>query len=171
MRSLKTAALIAFAFLATSSHLSIYAEENGLDPPKTAENARSIAEYYRYSKVRVVTIAKVGTKLLRFSGSGFFIDDIGHVLTASHVVIGIDNEFLTHKGTVRPDLLTYYVQFAPKNPTDGKIYERRYFAFVTGTDPYRDLAILKVLGVDPKDYNVAKIGDSDTLQLNDTVYT
>ena len=76
------------------------------------------------------------------SGSGFVIDDAGHVLTNAHVIEGAAN---------------VTVQFGDKKTVDAE---------VVGKDTSTDLALLKV---DPKglDLRPLSLGNSDSVQVGD----
>ena len=80
------------------------------------------------------------------TGTGFVIDDDGHILTNYHVVAGAS---------------TINVGFSDKSTSEAK---------VLGTDPSNDLALLKV---DPSDDGLdlapLELGDSSTAQVGDPV--
>jgi len=76
------------------------------------------------------------------SGSGFFISDLGYLLTNNHVVEG-----------------TQDVTIILSDGTEQK-------ATIVGTDPYSDIAILKTDGKVPA---VAALGNSDLLQPGESV--
>jgi putative serine protease PepD len=78
-------------------------------------------------------------------GSGVIIDDAGHIVTNNHVVAGAD-------GTVQVTL------------SDGRLYE----AEIVGTDPTTDLAVVKLVDA-PDDLQSATVGDSDAVQVGDSV--
>jgi serine protease Do len=75
-------------------------------------------------------------------GSGFIIDDAGHIVTNNHVIEGAD------KVTVRLS------------------DERQYEAEVVGYDDKTDLALLKI---DADDLTVSSLGDSDSTRVGDWV--
>lgn len=77
-------------------------------------------------------------------GSGVVVSPDGYILTASHVVEGADK--------VKVSLASG---------------EREYDAKVIGTDPPTDVAVLKIEA--KKDLPVIPIGDSDNLEVGDTV--
>ncbi|WP_402462140.1 S1C family serine protease [Isoptericola aurantiacus] len=79
-------------------------------------------------------------------GSGVVLDDAGHVLTNNHVVSGAAD------GTVQVTL------------SDGRLYE----ANVIGTDPTTDLAVVELVDP-PDDLQPATFGDSDSVQVGDSV--
>jgi len=80
-----------------------------------------------------------------FMGSGFIVDDEGHVITNNHVIEYADAVFVTL--------------------TDG----RQVTAKVLGADPFSDVAVLKIDL--PKDElpEPMQLGDSDKLQIAETV--
>ena len=75
-------------------------------------------------------------------GSGFLIDDEGHILTNNHVVEGADE---------------VKVKLADDRELDAK---------VVGTDPPTDLALLQV---DADDLEALELGDSDVVEVGDWV--
>ncbi|MBU2539617.1 trypsin-like peptidase domain-containing protein [Patescibacteria group bacterium] len=80
-------------------------------------------------------------------GSGFIISEDGMILTNKHVVL---------------DDAAEYTIFT----TDGK----KYPAKVLAKDPVQDLAIIKInIGKDTKPFPIVKLGDSDNLQIGQTV--
>jgi serine protease Do len=76
------------------------------------------------------------------TGSGFLIDEAGHILTNNHVIEGAQE--------IR-------VELADK---------REFEAQVVGADPATDLALLKI---DAEDLHALEFGDSDTLEVGDWV--
>lgn len=77
-------------------------------------------------------------------GSGFIIDNQGHILTNNHVIEGADEITVkTHD-------------------------EREYDAEVIGRDPKTDLALIKIIDVET-DLPVAAFGDSDALKVGEWV--
>jgi putative serine protease PepD len=78
-------------------------------------------------------------------GSGVIMDTDGNIVTNNHVVQGATDN-------------TVSVQFS-----NGK----RVQAKIVGTDPKTDIAVVKVTGV--ADLTPAKFGDSDAMQVGDTV--
>ncbi|MDO8143243.1 S1C family serine protease [Isoptericola sp. 178] len=79
-------------------------------------------------------------------GSGVVVDEAGHVLTNNHVVAGAAD------GTVQVTL------------SDGRLYE----ATIVGTDPTTDLAVVQLVDP-PDDLQPATFGDSDAVQVGDSV--
>jgi S1-C subfamily serine protease len=123
-------------------------------PPATSTTpvkATAVADIYsRVSDGVVFVQANSGRGQLPFpgggraaSGSGFVVDDQGHIVTNDHVVQGASQ---------------YRVRFGP----DGK----PIVANLLGTDPSADLAVLKV---DPKDADLHPLGlgASDKLRPGD----
>ena len=76
------------------------------------------------------------------SGSGFIIDEEGHILTNSHVVADRDRFTVT------------------------LFDDRSYSARLVGSDPKSDLALLKI---DATDLHPLKFGDSDAAEVGDWV--
>ena len=87
---------------------------------------------------RVVTMTRQFEE--QVSGSGFIIDDAGHILTNNHVVHGASQVTVT---------------FADGTQTQGT---------VTGTDPGNDLAIVTV-DVPREKLHVVPLGDSDRIKV------
>lgn len=85
-----------------------------------------------------------GTRTATTEGSGVILSADGIIVTNSHVVEGASS---------------VQVEF-----TDGHTAKR---ATVLGTDPQRDIAVIKV---DATDLTPIAVGDSDALNLGDTVY-
>jgi len=113
----------------------------------TAEDLLLVNLYARVNPgvVNIDVAAGVGeTASLFGSGSGFLIDTEGHIVTNHHVVRGAD---------------TIWVTFS-----DGSLREAK----VLGTDPFSDLAVLKVEDLPPSAVPL-ELGDSDTLQVGQRV--
>lgn len=81
----------------------------------------------------------------RGTGSGFIIDEQGHVMTNNHVVEGAER---------------IVVRLA-----DG----REYDAVTVGTDPNTDVAVIRIEGADAGSLPVSQFGDSDALKVGDWV--
>ncbi|MER2135651.1 MAG: trypsin-like peptidase domain-containing protein [Arthrobacter sp.] len=81
------------------------------------------------------------------SGSGIILDDDGHILTNTHVV--------TLGGTVADPSIEVQTE-------DGRVLS----ATVVGTDPLSDLAVIQV---DADNLTPATLGDSDNLNVGDSV--
>lgn len=81
----------------------------------------------------------------RGTGSGFIIDEQGHVMTNNHVVEGADR---------------IVVRLA-----DG----REFDASIVGTDPNTDVAVIRLEGGEGESFPVSQFGDSDALKVGDWV--
>ncbi|MCC3267207.1 S1C family serine protease [Arthrobacter gengyunqii] len=81
------------------------------------------------------------------TGSGIILDNDGHILTNTHVV--------TLGGTASSPSIEVQTH-------DGRVFS----ATLVGTDPVSDLAVIKV---DATDLTPATLGDSDELNVGDTV--
>jgi serine protease Do len=79
------------------------------------------------------------------SGSGFILDDAGHVVTNNHVVEGAEQVLVR------------------------LVNGREYMAEVVGTDAASDVAVLRLLGVDGVDLPSAQLGDSGAARVGDWV--
>jgi S1-C subfamily serine protease len=121
------------------------------DPPATPVKATAVADIYARVASGVVFVqANSGRGQLPFpgggraaSGSGFVVDDEGHIVTNDHVVQGATQ---------------YRVRFGA--------HGKPLVAKLLGTDPSADLAVLKV---DPKqaDLHPLTLGVSDRLRPGD----
>jgi 2-alkenal reductase len=117
------------------------------DAPATMD-AVTVAKQVGPAVVTVVNEQKKGhflkpsTEEIAAEGSGFFIDQQGHIVTNNHVVAG-GNEFqvIFEDGTEQP-------------------------ATLVGTDPISDLAVLQVTGPAPA---VLTLGDSSEVQVGQPV--
>jgi 2-alkenal reductase len=95
--------------------------------------------------VNIDVSAQAGTTLADFgSGSGFIIDDQGHIVTNNHVVQDADSIRVTFAG--------------------GSVAQ----AQLLGTDPYADLAVIQV-DVPPNQLTMVELGNSDELQVGQRV--
>jgi len=75
------------------------------------------------------------------SGSGFIIDDVGHILTNNHVVRDASDITVTLND------------------------HRKFKATVVGTDPSTDVAVIKISG--GGNLPVVELGDSDEIRIGD----
>ncbi|MFQ6014075.1 MAG: S1C family serine protease [Anaerolineae bacterium] len=104
-----------------------------------AEEQLLINIYKRVSPA--VVYIEVNTGFGTAAGSGFVIDREGHIVTNNHVVESA-RELL--------------VEFADQSTATAK---------VVGTDPYTDLAVIKVVDVPTDKLVPVELGDSSTLQV------
>jgi len=114
-----------------------------------AEERQLVEVYQRVSPAVVYIDVSAQTQEVGLSdfasGSGFVIDSAGHIVTNNHVVEGADEVRVTF--------------------TDGTVL----IADVLGTDPYADLAVLKVTPPAGYDLTPVELGDSDSLLVGQTV--
>ncbi|MCC9192830.1 trypsin-like peptidase domain-containing protein [Arthrobacter sp. zg-Y916] len=110
------------------------------------DNVNAITAAALKASPSVVTIEVSGSGSSG-SGSGIILDDEGHILTNTHVV--------TLGGTVASPAIEVQTE-------DGRVLS----ATVVGTDPLSDLAVIKV---DSQDLTPATLGDSDDLNVGDSV--
>ncbi|MGH7132788.1 MAG: PDZ domain-containing protein [Phycisphaerales bacterium] len=162
VRSITPAILVLLAGLAAASGCSGGAKASS-EPPSTAK-AEELREDLRalitsakdkvfpaLVNIRVITANYYGGKETKggATGSGTIISKEGHILTNQHVV---------------NDGVKFRVTLADKQEIS---------ATLVGEDPMTDLAILKLdtsqLKDGSKDFAVATLGDSDKLQVGDTV--
>ncbi|WP_331461502.1 S1C family serine protease [Arthrobacter sp. zg-Y40] len=111
---------------------------------KDSVNAVTAAAVKASPSVVTIEVAASGST---GTGSGIILDNEGHILTNTHVV--------TLGGTAADP--TVEVQ-----TSDGRVLQ----AAVVGTDPVSDLAVIKV---DATDLTPAALGDSEKLNVGDTV--
>ncbi|MDK1327144.1 trypsin-like peptidase domain-containing protein [Arthrobacter sp. zg-Y1143] len=111
---------------------------------KDSVNAVTAAAVKASPSVVTIEVAASGST---GTGSGIILDNEGHILTNTHVV--------TLGGTAADP--TVEVQ-----TSDGRVLQ----ATVVGTDPVSDLAVIKV---DATDLTPAALGDSEKLNVGDTV--
>ncbi len=157
--------------------------------------ATQIAERYSKSIVDVSTTIRYEFGAIEFGGSGFFIDESARLLTNAHVVSDPFEERgnASHLASLNvesgvkcwvvvgdqrvekkyADLLT---MFAAGGMTPAS-YEywvvmgnRKYKAELVGSDKYRDVAMLRVLDIERKDYEPCKLGNSDLLKVGEEAY-
>ncbi len=120
-----------------------------------AETGMSPADIYEQAKQQVVGIRTEITVTNFFgmtssgavSGSGFIISEDGYIMTNYHVVEE------AYEGKLDIKVMTY----------DGT----EYTASIIGIEAANDVAILKI---DAEGLNAAKIGNSDELQVGETVF-
>ncbi|MEB7449028.1 S1C family serine protease [Arthrobacter koreensis] len=110
------------------------------------DNVNAITAAAVKASPSVVTIEVTGSGSSG-SGSGIILDDQGHILTNTHVV--------TLGGTVADPSIEVQTE-------DGRVLS----ATVVGTDPLSDLAVIKV---DSNNLTPATLGDSDNLNVGDSV--
>lgn len=115
---------------------------------KPSEEDLSLPELFKMVENSVVQIT-ARSEQLRFLederlGSGFVYDTNGHIITNNHVVEGVDRVTITF--------------------LDGTVYN----ADIIGTDPYTDLAVIKVNAPNEKLIPLP-LGDSSTLQVGQQV--
>ena len=119
--------------------------ENSIQPTETM----TLPELFEKVERSVVQVTEtdgetnlIGSRL----GSGFVYDEEGHIITNYHVVAGSNGN---------PE-----VTFL-----DGTTYQ----ATVVGTDPFTDLAVIRVSGLDQDKLVPLQIGDSSTLRVGEKV--
>jgi serine protease Do len=160
---------IAFLFLIAFSTYSFSFAQEAKHDEKTKsdeEKTKEIAEAYKDTVVAVETIftledGRVGGA----AGSGFFVDSEGHILTNAHVV-RFENylEAVYGEGAPKVSEYTYWVTMQ-KSPAN-----RSYKAKLVGWNRYVDSALLKIDEIDKAEYKPAKLGDSDTVTVGETVF-
>ncbi len=105
----------------------------------------SISANSTYGKEIFRTGLRQGPSALRY-GSGFVLDDTGHILTSNHVIEGA---------------ISIQVGFF-----DGT----EYAVEIVGQDPDTDLALLRLLSAAPIDRSrIARLGTSDSVKVGDWV--
>lgn len=125
-------------------------EASGSTTPSTSQQngneLPALVEQVRDSVVSVVTIAPGAPLPSQPIGSGFFVDDAGHVLTNFHVA------------SAAPDALAVQL-------SDGTIAP----AEMLGVDPGNDLAVLRI-EVGDELIQPVTFGDSDSLTVGEGVF-
>jgi len=115
---------------------------------KPSEEDLSLPELFKMVENSVVQITARASDLRFFEderlGSGFVYDTNGHVITNNHVVEGVDRVTVTF--------------------LDGTVYN----ADIIGTDPYTDLAVIRV-DVPKEKLVPLPLGDSSKLQVGQQV--
>ncbi len=117
-------------------------------PDPITENERFFASIYSRVSPSVVSISVTGTSQggsFSASGTGFVIDQQGHIVTNNHVVDGADKDGIQ------------------VNFLDGSIVRGQ----VVGLDPDSDLAVLKV-DMPAERLTPVQLGNSDSLFIGET---
>ena len=120
---------------------SVFAQESQLI------DTLSLTKLFEKSESGVVSISVTKTSSYGDAssfGSGFIFDKAGHIITNNHVVENTKKISVTF--------------------VDGKSYS----AEVIGTDPYADIAVIKI-DVNPEYLNPLPIGDSSILRVGEQV--
>ena len=143
--------LLSFAFVALPS--PVLAQDNSsseiqiVKESKLSENILSLTEIFERSEFGVVSISVTKSSELGGSsgvGSGFVFDKKGHIITNNHVVENAKKISVTF--------------------VDGLSYS----AQIVGTDPYADIAVIKLDASLEKLYPLP-IGDSSKLQVGEQI--
>ena len=151
-------ALIAFLLLAPSLLPFSLAEDQPPSNSLPSKDSRavgeesqlsgvlSLTEIFERTEAGVVSITVKKTSAFQSSGvgSGFVYDDQGHIITNNHVVDGSQKNIVTF--------------------IDGRSYEAK----VVGTDPYTDIAVLKI-SADKSALHPLTLGDSSKLKVGERV--
>jgi putative serine protease PepD len=131
--------------------IPVVSTDNGAAAPLRADNSSlaAVAAKILPSTVQIQANGGAGgTTKGGATGSGFVLDDKGHVITNNHVVADATEpgriEILDRKG-------------------------RRYAARIVGRSPVYDIAVLEVSGARGPDMVPASIGSSRALRVGDTV--
>ncbi|WP_339729893.1 trypsin-like peptidase domain-containing protein [uncultured Gimesia sp.] len=132
-----------YATLLISMLLSLpaFAEVSSVDPAVLAAQKQRIDVIKAVSPSVVAIFGAEGAG----GGSGVLVTPDGYALTNFHVVAGAGN-------------------FMKCGLNDGKLYD----AVIVSIDPTGDVALIKLLG--RTDFPVAKLGNSDTVQVGDWAY-
>lgn len=108
-------------------------------------DANVISRVFEEAKESVVLV-RVINRFGESTGSGFIYDEEGHVITNYHVV---------------ENGVKFKVSFL-----DGSVFD----AELVGSDPYSDLAVLKVVADDSEiQFKPLKLGDSDKLRIGERI--
>jgi len=122
-------------------HVPAYGEGSSVDPAVLAAQKQRIDVIKAVSPSVVAIFGSAGDG----GGSGVLVTSDGYALTNFHVVSGAGN-------------------FMKCGLNDGKLYD----AVIVSIDPTGDVALIKLLG--RNDFPVAKLGNSDTVQVGDWAY-
>jgi len=123
-------------------HLADGESEMSRDDEVVAAIAKVEASVVNINTVRYERDAFLHVHPARGLGSGFIIDDRGHILTNHHIAAG-----------------SREIEVAL---TDGRAFEGK----IAGSDPANDLAVARI---DAQDLPVAELGDSSQLRVGQTV--
>ncbi|ALG86683.1 S1C family serine protease [Gordonia phthalatica] len=115
--------------------------------PDTDESRGAVARVVKAAQKSVVTV-EVRTAVDGGSGSGFIVDKAGYIVTNNHVISKAAND-----SKAKLEVVFFDRQRVP--------------ARIVGRDIRTDLAVLKV--DDVADLTVAKLGDSDKVQIGEEV--
>ena len=124
-----------------------------------ADNGPSVAENVLPSIVGIQLNYTVnsfwGTSSATGGGSGIIISEDGYILTNNHVI--------------STESSSSFYEISSASDLKVKLYndDTEYTAKVIGTDPYTDIAIIKI---DATGLTAAKLGNSDELKVGETVY-
>ena len=143
--------LLSFAFVALPSPVlaqdNFSSEIQMINESELSENILSLTEIFERSEFGVVSISITKSSELGGAsgvGSGFVFDKEGHIITNNHVVKNAKKISVTF--------------------VDGISYS----AHLVGTDPYADIAVIK-LDVNPEKLHPLPIGDSSKLQVGEQI--
>ena len=141
---------------------SVNAQEKKQEEP--TKSGKEIAEMFEDAVVQIETTTKWDNGMETIgSGSGFFIDDKGHILTCCHVVKEFEevtkNPFSGQ--TMKVVSYSYWIIMPEK--------QKKFRAEVVGWNKHVDIALMKAK-IDPRDYKAAKLGDPNKLKKGDKVY-
>lgn len=134
--------ILIFITLSASSFIHANDVSEGLCNKTTVELFREVSPTVVFISGMAIDPFKIQDRVKWGIGSGVIIDDEGHVLTNSHVVLGLSEVSIAlEKG----QMVT---------------------AEVLGVDPILDLAVVKMNGL-PGNLAVARMGDSDALDVGE----
>jgi S1-C subfamily serine protease len=142
------------ALLSCSS--MVFASNNNLNQSGTLALLKdfSLPDLFDKVKSSVVQITVTNKNPLGAGlGSGFVYDDLGHIITNNHVVTAGGGSYNASSGNVSVTFL------------NGKIYQ----ADVIGTDPFSDIAVLKLRKINNESLIPLPFGDSSKLRIGNNV--
>jgi serine protease Do len=142
------------ALLSCSS--MVFASNNNLNQSGTLALLKdfSLPDLFDKVKASVVQITVTNNNPLGSGlGSGFVYDDLGHIITNNHVVTAGGGSYNASSGNVSVTFL------------NGKIYQ----ADVIGTDPFSDIAVLKLRKINNESLIPLPFGDSSKLRIGNNV--
>ncbi len=123
-----------------------------------------IAEHCKRSVVAIENhLTREDGSEATYGGTGFFIDKQAHVGTCGHVVWDDATEEHTNFGVMKVPRVTRYEYWVT-------LGARKYKAELVSVNKYKDVAVLKVLDIDPDVYDCVTLGDSDKTKQGEDVY-
>lgn len=147
---------IVFLLSSSSTFSMVYASNDNLNQSGTLALLKdfSLPDLFDKVKASVVQITVTNKNPLGSGlGSGFVYDNLGHIITNNHVVTAGGGANNVSSGNVSVTFL------------NGKIYQ----ADVIGTDPFSDIAVLKLQKINNESLVPLPFGDASKLRIGNNV--